>query len=226
MRSRRPVNDAWTRALDGEVGFWRRQLLTYHRLSARIDATTQLQPNVAQYIEAPKGSKVCVLDVGAGPLTWLGKTHPDYDVELRAADTLGEQYGALFDEIGLEPPVRTEACDSEKLTTRFERDYFDVVYARNTLDHSYEPIVAIREMLAVTKPGGVAVLEHARNEAEEERYLGLHQWNFAVDDGRFVIWRPGEHFDVARELSGLATVERAEPGLPHDHVVLRKPPAG
>ncbi len=42
------------------------------------------------------------------------------------------------------PPVCTWACDSEELTTRFERDYFDVVYARNTLDHSYEPIAAMR----------------------------------------------------------------------------------
>jgi SAM-dependent methyltransferase len=222
VRSRRPVADAWKGALEGEVNFWRRNLETYKRLSGRLDPHSQLQDEIAQYLDGPDGATLRILDVGAGPLTWLGKQHPRYRLEISAVDTLGREYGEVIDAVGVEPPVRTAACDSERLTDVLPKDHFDLAYARNTLDHSYEPVRAIREMIAVVKPGGVAVLEHAENEAEEERYMGLHQWNFQIENGRLVIWRPGARHDVAAELADVAELEVAEHRSPLDHVVFRK----
>jgi hypothetical protein len=47
---------------------------------------------------------------------------------------------------------------------------------------------AIQQMLAVLKPGCYLVLEHRINEAINNRYAGLHQWNFrANEDNDFII---------------------------------------
>jgi SAM-dependent methyltransferase len=102
----------------------------------------------------------------------------------------------------------------------FDRGQFDIVHARNTLDHSYDPVRAVRQMAEVTKPGGAVILHHYRNEAKNEGYKGLHRWNLAVDSaGSFVISRPKkpwgmEHLDVAAELSDV--LELVSTKDPHD----------
>lgn len=61
------------------------------------------------------------------------------------------------------------------------------------MDHSYDPVLAIEQMLDVTKSGGAVVLIHSPNEGSDAHYLGLHQWNFKNINGDFVIsspWRP------------------------------------
>ena len=150
-----------------------------------------------------------MLDVGAGPLTFLGRTHERWTLDITAVDALGTQYSQLLDEAGITPPVRTRACESEKLTRLLPRNSFDLVAARNTLDHSYDPVLAITEMLACAKPGAPLLLIHHPNEAEREKYHGMHQWNFEVADGTLVVWRPGQRTDVGARLAGVATVERS-----------------
>ena len=128
----------------------------------------------------------------------------------------------MLDRVGVEPPVRTTQCESEKLTEVFGTNAFDLVYARNTLDHSYDPVKAIRSMIDVVKPGCHALLEHAQNEAEEENYMGMHQWNLSVDDGRFYVWRPGTRIDVAEALADVGAVTEALRRDPINRVVIRK----
>ena len=66
----------------------------------------------------------------------------------------------------------------------------------------------IREMLKVVKPGCVVLLVHHRNEAINQGYEQLHQWNFDVDNGRFVIGnRNGIKWDVNKEFNGKADVK-------------------
>ena len=144
--------------------------------------------------------------MGAGPVTSLGKVWPEHDVEIRAVDALATEYAALFEQMGVSPPVPTEFCHSEKLTDLFDVDTFDLALASNTLDHSYDPMEAIRQMVAVTKPGGVALLEHHPNEAEHEGYAGMHQWNMDLVDGEALVWRPGERISITQELSPIASV--------------------
>lgn len=218
---------AWRNAIDGEVGFWRNWLTTkgekfpgsYERA---FDADLPLQPEIAALLDAPAGSTVKLLDVGAGPLTFLGRKHPTLTLDITAVDALGRQYGELLDEAGVTPPVRTQACESEQLSTLFAPDTFDIVAARNTLDHSYDPVRAINEMLACAKPGAALVLVHHPNEAVREQYHGMHQWNFEIVDDAFVIWRPGTRTDVGDALSPRATVERTWAEDKWEYVVIRK----
>lgn len=221
-RARRPVDVAWKSALTGEVRFWEKNLRTYKQLSGRLDPTMPLQPEIAELLPSGPGPALRVLDVGAGLVTWLGKTIPDRELTVEAVDALGDEYAGIFERVGLTPPVPTLQCDTERLSDRFGENEFDLAYARNTLDHSYDPVTAIREMIRVAKPGAPVLLEHAENEAEEERYLGLHQWNFLVEDDNFFVWRPGTRHDMRAVLADIADVEVARKGEPLDRVVLRK----
>jgi len=88
---------------------------------------------------------------------------------------------------------------------------------RNALDHAVDPLLGIRQMLEVTRPGGWVLLRHARNEGVPGQFrVGLHQWAFDVVQGsssaRFVIWNPQLRADVTSWLleTGLALEVRTE----------------
>ncbi len=226
-RSERSAADAWQAAIDGEVRFWSEYLRTKGArypgsYETRLDPDLPLQPEIAELITAADGETVRLLDVGAGPLTFLGRKSPRWTLELTAVDALGDQYGKLLDDAGVVPPVRTLTCESEQLTTVLPASTFDLVAARNTLDHSYDPFRAISEMVACAKPGAPLLLIHHRNTAEDEDYHGMHQWNFEADPGRLVVWRPGERIDVGEALAGRAAVERTWVEGAWEHAVLRK----
>ena len=124
--------------------------------------------------------------------------------------------------------MRTQRCDSERLLERFPENHFDLVHARNTLDHSYQPVEAIRQMLGVVKPTGFVVLSHFANEAEKQEYQGFHQWNFCVENEDFIIWDKQSRVSVKDRLRGLAEIVEISPsGSDWVQAVLRKvgPPA-
>ena len=48
-----------------------------------------------------------------------------------------------------------------------------------------------------------ALRSGAENEASNEHYAGLHQWNFRLDDGLFVVESRTERCVVSRELANM-----------------------
>jgi SAM-dependent methyltransferase len=228
-RSKRAVPEAWEASLAGEIRFWDERLRQpSDALLARCDPNTPLQPELASLIDAPQGSTIRILDCGAGPLTFVGKIHPGYVLEIDAVDVLAEEYRGCLERAQIAPPVMTRACATERLDEMFDADRFDIVCARNTLDHSYDPIAAILQMIRCTKPGGAVLLQHARNVAIQEQYLGMHQWNFVNEGDDVRVWRPGQETRLSTALAAVASIEktwttetkRAE--HPMQHVVLRK----
>ena len=117
-----------------------------------------------------------------------------------AVDPLADDYRRLLLEYGLEPPVRTERLEGERLVERFGSGRFDIAYARNALDHAVDPITIVGNMLEVVRDGGYVVLRHVRNEAVRQRYRQLHQWNFDARAGELVLWRPDEVISLAERL--------------------------
>ena len=188
----------------------------------RLDPQTPLDSWILKYLD-PSAPVISILDVGSGPMTNLGKIWPGHDVRLTAVDALADEYNRLLDELGVAPPVRTQRCDSERLLERFPENHFDLVHARNTLDHSYQPVEAIRQMLGVVKPTGLVVLSHSANEAENMEYQGFHQWNFCVENEDFIIWDKQSHVSVKDRLRGLAEIVEISPsGSDWVQAVLRK----
>lgn len=169
--------------------------------------------------------RVKVLDVGAGLVSIVPKVHPGRTFDVTAIDPLAGLFDVLLDEFGIEPWVRTTPGTGEELLELVEPGTFDVAHASNSVDHTHDPALVIRNMLLAVKPGGLVLLRHERNEAVNEHYRALHQWNFDVEDGDFILWRPGVRRNLSRELADLG---RGDPYLRERWIIWvleRQPPA-
>ena len=88
-----------------------------------------------------------------------------------------------------------------------------MVYMRNSLDHSFDPLRGLQELLYICKVGGKIILQHAENEAVNQKYSGLHQWNLSLqnEEKSFVIWSGNEHYDICEWFFGCADFELYPP---------------
>lgn len=203
----------WSGGLADEGQFWDMALQDGGRnwdeseYRRRTDVHRELQDELKALIQAPAGAGVRILDVGAGPLTTLGCRWAGRQLEIIAIDPLAERYRELLQKLRITPPVVTRFGHGEKLLEYFEPDSFDLVYASNSLDHSYDPMLAISQMLKVVKRGRYLYLWHFANEGLEQAYTGLHQWNFARCEGDFIISDGRRSLSLARELEGRAEVQ-------------------
>jgi SAM-dependent methyltransferase len=194
--------------LKDELRFWDRWLRTKglewpDQFRDRLNPDLPLSPTHRRFIDRLSQEEVQILDVGAGPLTVVGKKHPQKRLTIHAIDVLAESYDALLERYGIQPPVRTRFAEAENLTRWFAEDSFDFVNARNCLDHGVEPVEAVRQILLVTKRGCYALLEHIENEGEKQSYVGLHQWNFSMAGGDFIVRGRQTATNISRELAHL-----------------------
>lgn len=179
----------------------------------RLDSNTQLSEQLCSLLAHIPKEEVMILDVGAGPFTELGKLHPSKKLTIVATDVLAHDYDVLLRKYNIQPPVRTMYADAERLDEVFVENAFDLCVARNCVDHMKNPFQAILQMLRVVKKGCYIVLSHAENEADARNYRGLHQWNFTVVHGDFIMKSVSQTINVSKALQHLAYVEsRAENG--------------
>jgi SAM-dependent methyltransferase len=214
-RTLRSDKGFWKSQLKSEATFWEKWFATkgdawQEDFRNRQDPDFELQENVRRWIDAPEGSVVEILDVGAGPLTVLGKRWDGRRVQITAVDALADRYDQILRDSAMTPLVRTQLCATENLLERFEPDQFDFVHALNTLDHHYDPLRALGQMLSVVKPGKCIYFKHETEEAERAGHTGLHQWNFSLDDKKVLLWNEHRRVDLAEEFAAWATLESAE----------------
>ena len=132
-------------------------------------------------------AEINILDVGAGPFTVIESHLGDVRLNITAVDPLAPYYDELIRKYALVPPVRTIFGEAEKLTALFAPNSFAWVNAQNSIDHAESPFEAIREMIALVKPGGIMTMLHESDEAINTGYSGFHQWNFFQENGVFYI---------------------------------------
>jgi SAM-dependent methyltransferase len=198
----------WSSLQLTEVNFWDELLKSdeAQRL-ARMNPARPLQPYLMKLIDAPTRSRVEILDVGAGPMTFVGHKWPDCEIHVTAIDPNAPEYDRLLAKYQIEPPCRTQFGYMEDLSSVVPMSFFDLVHARNCVDHSKDPLRAIQEMVSAAKPGCCVFLNHYISEGRRNEYAGPHQWNLFPRDGRFCIDRPGmEPIDVAEALKEAAEV--------------------
>jgi SAM-dependent methyltransferase len=199
--------DRWAAGLSYEVSFWQRFLETKgaewpdYFVNLVADEHPVSDPIVLECIRRLASPSVSVLDVGAGPVSLVGTSAGGTTIRLTAVDPLADEYAELLAGAGIVPYVRTETCQGERLLERFQPGAFDLSFARNCVDHSYDPMLVIENMLTVVRPGGFVVLKHLRNEGEREGYSGLHQWNFDLQRGRLLLWDRSSRRDVDSNLT-------------------------
>jgi SAM-dependent methyltransferase len=200
---------AWLDGIDYEIKFWNNWMETKGGQWAddfvkRENPDNPVDPALFEGMDTSETQKV--LDVGAGPASFFGYRLDGRPIELSACDPLAPQYAEMAARNGVSWPVPTMSGFAEDLSAFYPCNSFDMVVCRNALDHSFDPVRGIEEMLLVLKTGGRINLRHYVNEAEEGNYVGFHQWNFDVVDGRPVIWNPGGRIDLIERFGNYADI--------------------
>ncbi len=168
--------EEWERFLQEELAAGAEPYYRYRRAPVP-EAIVELLPKEANEYD--------ILDVGSGPRSFVGYKIEGKVVRLSCCDPLADRYTEFFRKNNIEQPVKPIKQDGERLLETFSFNQFDCVAARNCLDHAYSPEQCILQMATVSKR--YVYLLHLRNEAENALYSGLHNWNFDVEEGDFVI---------------------------------------
>lgn len=200
---------SWETGKQHEIAFWTEWFETKglqwkDEFKNRLNEHLPFQDFLVPYL--PDRPEITVLDVGAGPLTLLGKVLPGRKLTIIAVDPLADIYDKILESYHIVPLIRTESCDSERLSEKFHACTFDLVVIQNALDHSYDPMEGIKQMLYVLRKDCWVILSHDTNEAERANYVGFHQWNFCREEDKFIIWNKDARIDVASELGGYAEI--------------------
>lgn len=208
----------WKAGTVSEINYWDQYFKTRggdwtETYKLRFDPDLPLQPRPAELLSTR--DELHILDVGAGPLTWLGKQLNGRKIEITAVDPLADEYDRILARYQIEPLVRTRKLAGENLTEQFAENSFGLVFARNCIDHSLDPEQAVVQMIKVARKGGYVLLEHRPNEAENENYEGLHQWNFSMsDDHEFLISSKNETLNMSRKY---ASIGKFSAEIVHEH---------
>lgn len=175
-----------------EVAYWDKWISTQggrtpEAYRKRLDPNWEIDGLCALAIDRIGKRCIRIIDVGAGPLTSIGKKYKDYHIEIVAVDPLADEYDLILNRYNLNPPVRTIKCWGESLRTEFGDESFDIVVAVNSLDHSENPLEIFSQMFYLCRFNGYLVLSHYENEARKEGYRGLHQWNFSLNEFKLAL---------------------------------------
>jgi hypothetical protein len=198
----------WILGIESETRFWKLWFETkglqwkddyQKRISDNMDF------NLENYLENNVKETV-VLDVGSGPISSCGTKTNKTNLRICAVDPLAYIYKTLKEKSGITTGLSPDFCMVERLSEKFEHNSFDIVHMRNALDHSYNAVFGIFQLLFICKIGGKVVLQHVKNEAENEKYTGFHQWNLCVENNNFIIWRQNVKYNVSSIVSNFAEV--------------------
>jgi SAM-dependent methyltransferase len=179
------AKEIWDSRLEHEMSYWTSQIRRQDsnawraEYATRMDPEAPLQDVLARHLDPTVGVNR-ILDVGAGPLTSINKKCSSCRISITAIDPLAHFYDEILARREIIPPVRTEQGWGERLTEQFPEDQFDITYSRNAIDHSYDPIKCIDEMIKVTKKDHYVIVEVNERGGSREEWDGLHQWDFFV----------------------------------------------
>jgi SAM-dependent methyltransferase len=194
---------AWLKGIRSELGHWRRIMETKVP-QKRGWVSDSRKCDFEQYLE-PREETLC-LDVGSGPFSSSGDKTDKTNLKFTAVDPLAYSYKILKKKFNITTGITPEYCMVERLAEKFDENTFDIVHMKNALDHAFNPVFGIMQMIAVCKKGGKIILQHGRNVAEKENFHGFHQWNLCVENGDFVIWRRDAKYNVSKMLANCAEV--------------------
>ena len=230
----------WSEGISSETAFWDEWLRTKGNTTGgdyqadfrrRLNASEPFFQQRRLLARRASGqTEFVVLDVGAGPLEGAGfkitQGDEQFRLEVVPVDPLARHYEVLLQKHGVMPVVRTWPLKAEELTTRFNPNYFDFVYAVNALDHSLHPMTALRQMMEVVKGGREVMVTSHSNEAARGDYFGMHQYNFQNVNGTLIIHSKHLPRDlvVAEELRDLVTSVRCSrnSSVTEKHTLLAK----
>lgn len=221
----------WLSGLLSEINFWRSYMATRGlQWASGFEEAVSLAKKfpLEEFISDNRtGGGYRCIDIGCGPFP-IGHTTDKVKLNFQALDPLGHVYNNLKRHYKLNDGVTIKTGHVELLNELYAENTFDLVHMSNSLDHCFDPLHGLQELLFICKVGGKVILRHAENEAVNQKYSGLHQWNLSLlnEEHSFVIWRGNERYDVCELLSSYADfelrpMESTENGG-HNTVIIKK----
>lgn len=162
--------------------------------------------------------EITIAEVGSGMFCTIGSLSKTAKVKIYASDILAPEFNKILKEHNITPLVPVAMEDMESLS--YPDNFFDIAHCCNALDHTPDPLKAIKEMYRVVKPGGYIYLRHFVNVGEHEKYRGLHSWNIDMQDKDCIIWNRQERFLLSEYFKGFKTVKKKELDYEHDDMVV------
>ena len=144
--------------------------------------------------------KLRALDVGSGPISKLREGREKLD--LYCLDPLAREYCRLLKMSKMETNVRFIQGTCEELEQIFTKEQFHLVYASNSLDHTRDPRICMKQMFAVLKPYGVICVEGYVKEGSYLGWYGLHQHDLTpIRPNLYHSRKTGQTTNITQELS-------------------------
>jgi SAM-dependent methyltransferase len=173
------------------------------------DPGMPLQDSLRELLALQNQASFRILEVGAGPLSRIGKKWEGHRIEIIPVDPLAGQYNRILAKRGIVPPVKTIKGSREDLQKQFPKGSMDLIYARNCLDHTADPFKSLIKLLEVLKPGRYIYFEHFPSVGEKNNYYGLHQWNFTLQEDDLHVSNKTKsiHYNLTKELRSRCSIE-------------------
>lgn len=172
------------------------------------------------YFDAMIGDKneITIAELGSGMFCTIGSMSKTAKIKIYASDILAPEFNQILKEHNITPIIPVVMEDMENLT--YPDNFFDIAHCCNALDHTLDPIKAIKEMYRIVKPGGYIYLRHFVNVGEHEKYWGLHAWNIDMQGKDCAIWNKQEKFLLSEYFEGFTTVKKRELEIENDDMVV------
>ncbi|MEK6963903.1 MAG: NUDIX domain-containing protein [Nanoarchaeota archaeon] len=175
-----------------------------------------------------QGNPIRGLEIGSGPTSTLAWAVDTGLLQLTAVDPLAEAYQRLLTGRGYDQyPVKPIDLSGEQLLSYFEPESFELIYMRNSLDHTQYPRIVLANAVELLAPGGILYIEGHVKEGTHARWQGLHKYDFIPREGSLICTsEQGETCDLTANLP-LTTTEHTTQDLPQSvwyNLVMRRLP--
>lgn len=205
--------ELWLKGIGPEIKFWDNYMKekengiygSGYQWTVERDKKFTLEEDIPR--EAMGGYSF--LDVGSGPFSRCGISTDKVMLEATSVDPLAYTYNELKHKHGIDNGVEIQFEFAETLNESYKENSFDMVHMSNSLDHSFDPIHIIWQLLYVCKIGGKIILRHTENEAKRANYTDFHLWNLSLHNAEnsFVIWRENKRYDICKMFGEYADIE-------------------
>ena len=220
----------WLEGIPSELSFWdnymeKRGDIYFYTFENTIDPKKKfvLENDIPKNLF---GKNVNYIDVGAGPFSRCGTRTDKVKLKCTFVDPLAEASNEMKLKYNIDNGVTLKTGFVEFLDQYFSSNTFDLVHMSNSLDHTFNPILGIYQLLNICKIGGIVILRHSQNEAVNANYGGLHQWNLCIEKNHFFIWRHNDKVDVTSLFSDYADIllypNMNEEGWIYNKIVFKK----
>jgi hypothetical protein len=156
-----------------------------------------------------EGSEILtILDMRPGPWTFSDCAYPRAMVRVVAFDPLAGGPNVAQTKDWITPPVGAQRLYGEEQLKRLASNAFDLVFARDWVEHSYDAEQAIIEMVRIVRPRCYVLMEHHPSGAEGVDDASDHRWDFSTNEaGDFIVRSQAGEINITQKHRSACSIQ-------------------